>query len=101
MALGKRPSVRQEVLVVATSEISVPEHPFYRALDKLLREDGFDEFAEDVRAEFYAGNMGCPGIPPEVYFRVLMVGYMEGISSERGIAWGIESLKIAEVEDHG
>ena len=57
------------------------------ALDKLLREDGFDEFAEEACAEFYAGNVGRPGIPPGVYFRVLMVGYPEGISSERGIAW--------------
>jgi len=45
MAIGKRPSVWQEALFVATSEIGVTEHPFYRALDKLLREDGFDEFA--------------------------------------------------------
>lgn len=87
MAIGKRPSVRQEALFVATSEISVTEHPFYRALDKLLREDGFDEFAEEACAEFYAGNVGRPGIPPGVYFRALMVGYLEGISSERGIAW--------------
>ncbi len=87
MALGKRRSVRQEALFVATSEISASEHPFYRALDKLLREDGFDEFAEEVCAEFYAGNVGRPGIPPGVYFRALMVGYLEGISSERGIAW--------------
>ena len=87
MALGKRPSVRQEALFVATSEISVTEHPFYRALDKLLREDGFDEFAEEVCAEFYAGNVGRPGVPPGVYFRALMVGYLEGILSERGIAW--------------
>ncbi len=87
MALGKRRSERQQALFVATSKISASEHPFYRALDKLLREDGFDEFAEEVCAEFYAGNVGRPGIPPGVYFRALMVGYLEGISSERGIAW--------------
>jgi len=73
----------------------VTEHPFYRALDKLLREDGFDEFAEEVCAEFYAGNVGRPGIPPGVYFRALMVGYLEGISSERGIAWRCQGLVFA------
>ena len=69
MAVGKRRSVRQEALFVAASEISASEHPFYRALDKLLREDGFDEFAEEVCGEFYAGNVGRPEIPPGVYFR--------------------------------
>ena len=96
MAVGKCPSVRQQALFVATSEISASGHPFYCALDKLLREDGFDEFAEKVCAEFYAGNVGRPGIPPGVYFRALMVGYLEGISSERGIAWRCrDSLFVA------
>ena len=87
MAVGKRPSVRQQALFVATSEIGASEHPFYRTLDELWREDSFDEFAEEVCAEFYAGNVGRPGIPTGVYFRALMVGYLRGISSERGIAW--------------
>ena len=52
---------------MATSEISASEHPFYRALDELLRQDSFDEFAKEVCAEFYAGNVGRPGIPPGVY----------------------------------
>lgn len=87
MAIGKRASTPQQPLFVATSELRVSANPFYSALDKLLREDGFDEFAEEVCGEFYAGNVGRPGIPPGVYFRALMVGYLEGISSERGIAW--------------
>ena len=97
MAIGRRPSGRQEALFVATSEISASAHPFYSALDKLLREDGFDEFAEEVCGEFYAGNVGRPGIPPGVYFRALMIGYLEGISSERGIAWRYkDSLSLRE-----
>ena len=63
------------------------DNPFYAALDKLLRKSGFDEFAEETCRESYAERMGRPGLPPGVYFRMLMVGYLEGIGSERGIAW--------------
>ena len=55
--------------------------------EKLLDENGFDEFAEDACREFYAEKYGRPGTPPGVYFRMLMIGYLEGIGSERGIAW--------------
>ncbi len=56
--------MHQQALVVATSELGVTEHPFYRALDKLLREDSFDKFEEEVCAEFCAGNGGRPRNPP-------------------------------------
>ena len=102
MAIGKRRSMPQQALFVATSEISASANPFYGALDKLLREDGFDEFAEEVCGEFYAGNVGRPGIPPGVYFRMLMVGYLEGISSERGIAWRCrDSFSLREFLGYG
>ena len=87
MAMGKRRKTAEQALFVAVSEIKVAENPFYRALNGLLDENGFDEFAEDLCREFYAGNVGRPGIPPGVYFRMMMVGFLEGISSERGIAW--------------
>ena len=87
MALGKRPEGRQEELFVATSDIRRLSHPFYRALERLLQLEGFDAFAEETCGEFYAPTRGRPGIPPGVYFRMLPVGYMEGIGSERGIAW--------------
>ena len=87
MALGKRPEGRQEELFVATSGIRRLSHPFYRALERLLQAEGFDAFAEETCGEFYAPTRGRPGIPPGVYFRMLPVGYMEGIGSERGIAW--------------
>jgi len=35
----------------------------------------------------YAQTMGRPGLPPGIYFRLLLIGYFEGIESERGIAW--------------
>lgn len=102
MAMGKRSSVREQALFVAASEIRASANPFYQALDKLLRENGFDEFAEEVCGEFYAGNVGRPGIPPGVYFRAMMVGYLEGISSERGIAWRCrDSFSLREFLGYG
>jgi len=62
-------------------------HPFYRRLNQVLREHGFDDFTEAQCASFYAETMGRPGLPPGIYFRVLLIGYFEGINSERGIAW--------------
>jgi transposase len=62
-------------------------HPFYWRLNQLLREHGFDDFAEAQCATFYAETMGRPGVPPGIYFRLLLIGYFEGIDSERGIAW--------------
>ena len=76
--------------------------PFYRGLDRLLRENGFDGFAEEACREFYAGNRGRPGVPPGVYFRMLMVGYLEGIGSERGIAWRCaDSFSLREFLGYG
>ena len=66
---------------------TVASHPFYWRLNQLLREHGFDDFAEAQCATFYAETMGRPGLPPGIYFRLLLIGYFEGIDSERGIAW--------------
>ena len=87
MAIGRRRRAPQRELFVAMSDIRALDNPFYRALNGLLEEHGFDEFAEERCREFYAGNRGRPGVPPGVYFRMLMVGYLEGLGSERGIAW--------------
>ena len=87
MAIGRRRRTPQQELFVATSDIRALDNPFYRALNGLLEEHGFDKFAEEQCREFYAGNRGRPGVPPGVYFRMLMVGYLEGLGSERGIAW--------------
>jgi transposase len=61
--------------------------PFYRRLNEILREHGFDDFVEAECAGFYAETMGRPGLPPGIYFRLLLIGYFEGIDAERGIAW--------------
>ncbi len=62
-------------------------HPFYERLSRLLEECGFDEFVESLCAPFYASRLGRPSLAPGMYFRMLLVGYFEGIDSERGIAW--------------
>lgn len=88
MAIGRRKSARQADLWVSTSDLArSPGHPFYERVNRLLAEAGFDKFVEDRCAKFYADKIGRPGLPPSVYLRMLLVGYFEGIDSERGIAW--------------
>ena len=84
MAVGKRPHGRQEELFVATSEIRRLSHPFYQALERMLKTEGFDAVAEQACCEFYAEKIGRPGMPPGVYFWMLLIGYLEGIASRSG-----------------
>ena len=91
MALGKRKQARQAELWVAATELPMTSaHPFYSKLNEVLAKHGFDRFAEEACKEFYAPTMGRPGIPPGNYFRLIMLGFFEGISSERGIAWRVQ-----------
>jgi transposase len=70
-------------------------HPFYQRLNALLDEHDFDAFVEGVCQPFYAATMGRSSVAPGIYFRLLLVGYFEGVDSERGIAWrGADSLAI-------
>jgi transposase len=88
MAMGKRKTERQQELWVATTDIpQAPGHPFYRKLNQLLAEHGFDSFVEGLCQKFYHEEIGRPSVPPGVYVRMLLIGYFEGIDSERGIAW--------------
>jgi transposase len=64
-----------------------PGHPFYERLNALLAEAEFDARSEELCRPFYAESQGRPSLPPGVYFRMLLIGYFEGIDSERGIAW--------------
>ena len=88
MSLGKRrPNEKQEPIWIEAARLATPVgHPFYERLNQLLDKRGFDAFAESVCEGFYA-KVGRPGLAPGVYFRALLVGYFEGIDSERGIAW--------------
>jgi transposase len=88
MAMGKRKRHRQPTMWVAATDFpTATSHPFYARLNQLLRTHGFDDFAEAQCATFYADTMGRPSLPPGIYFRLLLIGYFEGIDSERGIAW--------------
>ncbi len=87
MALGRQSREHQAEFWVVRGELPKSAgHPFYDKLDELLRHADFDEFAEDLSEPYYAEN-GRPSIPPGRYYRMLFVGYFEGIASQRGIAW--------------
>ena len=88
MAMGKHKTERQQELwIVATDLPEAPGHPFYRKLNELLDESGFDRFVEDLCQKFYHEELGRPSVPPGVCFRMLLIGCFERIDSERGIAW--------------
>jgi len=89
MAMGRREQQRgQEELWIAHTELPrTAAHPFYQQLNRLLEGRGFDEYVEQQCARFYAETMGRPSLAPGRYFRLLLIGYFEGIDSERGIAW--------------
>jgi len=96
MALGKRGN-EQEDLFVTHQQLRAQSHPYYQAMNRILAEAGFDRYAEAVCAKFYAKKVGRPSLPPGVYFRCLLLGYFEGIDSERGIAWrAADSLSLRD-----
>lgn len=97
MALGKRKDEQQEMWVATTDLPKSQGHVFYRKLNQVLAEAAFDKTAENLCQPYYDDHIGRPGIPPGVYFRMLLVGYFEGIGSQRGIAWRCgDSLSLRE-----
>jgi transposase len=86
MALGKREPKQAEMFIATAQVVTGPGHPFYSKLNAVLGEAGFDEFVEKLCVPYYKEG-GRPGIPPGVYFRMLLIGYFEGLDSQRGIAW--------------
>lgn len=86
MALGKRKPKQDELFIPTAKLATGPGHPFYTKLNEVLAGAGFDEFVERLCAKHYKAG-GRPGIPPGVYFRMLFIGYFEGLDSQRGIAW--------------
>lgn len=88
MAMGKRKTHQQQPLFVAAADLPRGvSHPFYAKLNEVLAGWKFDAFVEERCAKFYADKMGRPSLEPGKYFRLLLLGYFEGIDSERGIAW--------------
>jgi transposase len=97
MALGKRRDEQQEMWVATTSLPKSEGHAFYSKLNRLLAEADFDRTIEKLCEPYYHQQLGRPSIPPGVYFRMLFVGYFEGIGSQRGIAWRCgDSLSLRE-----
>ena len=87
MAMGRQGDCQGD-LVVAWSEMPrSPGHVFYDRLQEVLIGAGFDGYVEAICAPYYAQRNGAPSVPPGRYFRMHMVGYFEGIDSERGIEW--------------
>jgi transposase len=89
MAMGKRRQRQEALFVMADGLPKSAGHPFYQRLNALLAEANFDHWIERRCQRYYAQEepRGQPSIPPGVYFRMLLVGYFEGIDSQRGIAW--------------
>lgn len=88
MSMGNKERERQADLWLATSDLArSPGHPFYERVNEVLRKAEFDTKVEDLCRPFYADGKGRCSLPPGVYFRMLLLGYFEGIDSERGIAW--------------
>ena len=90
MAMGKRRRhAKQPAMWVATQDLPrSAAHPFYARLNQILDQHDFDGFAEALCARFDADE-GRPGLPPGRYFRLLLIGYFEGLDAERAIAWPI------------
>ena len=89
MAMGTRKDQEQqeEMWIAQAALAKGASHPFYQRLNQLLEESRFDELVEGRCRQFYAKKRGRPSLVPGVYFRLLLIGYFEGIDSERGIAW--------------
>jgi transposase len=87
MGTGKGQEQQEEMWIPQASLAKGASHPFYQRLNQLLEESRFDEFVEGRCRRFYAEKRGRPSLAPGMYFRLLLIGYLEGIDAERGIAW--------------
>jgi transposase len=103
MAMGTRSQrQRQEPLWYRAELAEAPGHPFYRRLNRVLEAAGFDRFCEEQCQRFYAEKVGRPSLAPGVYFRLMLLGFFEGIDSERGIAWrAADSLSLRQFLGYG
>jgi transposase len=94
--MGKREG-EQEDLFVTHQQLRSQSHPFYRSVNRVLADQGFDRYVQGLCSKFYAKKMGRPGLAPGIYFRSLLLGFFEGIDSERGIAWrAADSLSLRD-----
>ena len=94
MAMGSKDDEQAGLFVTYKDIPRSAGHPFYEALETILRKNGFDRFVEGECERFYS-DTGRPSLAPGVYFRCLLIGYFEGLDSERGIAWRVsDSLSL-------
>jgi transposase len=98
MAMGTRQKrERQESLWYGSELPTAPGHPFYSRLNAVLEKADFDGFCEKSCAGFYHAKLGRPSLAPGLYFRIMMIGFFEGMDSERGIAWRLaDSLTLRQ-----
>src|SRR4051812_45622219 len=98
MSMGTRKQrQRQEALWYDGELPMAPGHPFYKRLSEVLDDAKFDPFCETNCASFYHDKLGRPSLPPGQYFRIMMIGFFEGLDSERGIAWRLaDSLTLRQ-----
>ena len=103
MAMGtKQARGKQEDLFYASERAETPGHPFYELLNRVLEEAKFDTFCEERCRGFYHAKVGRPSLAPGVYFRLLLIGFFEGIASERGIGWRVaDSLSLRRFLRYG
>src|SRR6266851_2005103 len=103
MAMGThRERQKQDELFYASERTETPGHPFYEELNRVLNQAGFDAFCEQQCREFYHRKLGRPSLAPGVYFRMLLIGFFEGIESERGIGWRVaDSLSLRRFLNYG
>ena len=96
--MGTRKSrERQEPLWYGTELPATPGHPFYTRLNEALDKANFDRHCEESCAGFYHAKLGRPSLAPGLYFRIMMIGFFEGLDSERGIAWRLsDSLTLRQ-----
>jgi len=88
MSMGRQPTELQPELWIPTADLPYsPGHIFYDKLNRLLAEAAFDRYVENLCQPYYADGVGRESIPPGTYFRMLFVGYFEGLDSQRAIAW--------------
>jgi transposase len=106
MAMGRKRKREQDTMWVATSDLpQSPGHPFYKRLNLVLAANSFDAFVEAACRRFYAVKMGRPSLPPGRYFRLMLLGYFEGLGAERAMAWraadslGIRSFLGLELDE--
>ncbi len=102
MSLGRKDKEKQDPTWIPYNQAPrSPGHPFYEKLNELLEKDGFDRWVEELCAK-YSKKKGRRSIPPGVYFRMLMIGYFEGIFPERAIAWRwADSMSLRSFPGYG